>query len=115
MLRKKMKLFEINTDNIIDNIIDNDIDNILNIDNSKKADNLVDNIIDNDIGDIDKNTDNNINYKTKKVSGSGNKYIIYKNSGCKNISVKEYSEKVISHFGDMTDKSKKHQADGKFK
>lgn len=48
---KKMKLFEIDTDNIIENITDNDTDTTMNRDSTKNIDNIVDNSIDN-IDDI---------------------------------------------------------------
>lgn len=46
---KKMKLFEIDTDNIIENITDNETDTTINRDRTKN----IDNIVDNSIGNID--------------------------------------------------------------
>ena len=46
---KNMKLFEIDTDNIIENITDNETDTTINRDRTKN----IDNIVDNSIGNID--------------------------------------------------------------
>ena len=46
---KNMKLFEIDTDNIIENITDNETDTTINRDSTKN----IDNIVDNSIGNID--------------------------------------------------------------